>query len=219
MGEAISAFNKEELVSYITTHSPQADRQRLGELTKAHLYVMAKAIKSQEAGQAVLPKGWRSMKKSDMIQLASNRLCLDKSEFQEMTISEISYVLEEWSKEVHQTVESQPQLCPSCSIPFRVKKNNMTGEAFLGCPRFPMCRETRSYSYNGYPSSCMAEMMKKAPTSTAMKTTGHAKNMEGVEDKNRQSKRRTGKSSGSESGSNGFIKISTSSSRSDEEGQ
>lgn len=34
-------------------------------------------------------------------------------------------------------------VCPRCGAPMRVRTNRDSGEAFLGCSRFPACRGTR----------------------------------------------------------------------------
>jgi Topoisomerase DNA binding C4 zinc finger len=47
-------------------------------------------------------------------------------------------------------IETQP--CPRCGSPMAERRNRQTGDAFLGCTRYPACRGTRPVATTG-PSS------------------------------------------------------------------
>ena len=95
---ALSEMSKEQLVAYITDHSDEAIASELTRLNKGHIYLLAKAVKTQLNMVKLLPANWHKLRKHELINLASQKLSLNQREFDGMTIAELQHALRMWAQ-------------------------------------------------------------------------------------------------------------------------
>ncbi|CAE7864835.1 Dnah1 [Symbiodinium microadriaticum] len=87
--------------------------------------------------------------------------------------------IELWLEEVKETAEpedmfSETPLCSQCRIPMCVRTNRVTKTDFLGCVRFPACRETLPLTYNGKPTKSVIDELQKNEKNTKEREGMHA---------------------------------------------
>ncbi|CAE7336253.1 RE2 [Symbiodinium sp. CCMP2592] len=119
--------------------------------------------------QSPLPTGWKKMDVESLKQIYDEHVRPDLERPRDrhwirwnrpQLVMEISI----WETEVMEGAEPEElfhdtPLCSRCKIPMCVRTNRVTKTDFLGCVRFPMCKETLPLQYNGMPTKTVIEQL------------------------------------------------------------